>query len=82
VVKDADDCSDREWEDMKVVVKKEVVKQVAVEEVVEKWVVVMEKEDEKMVSLVVVVVEAQWEESQIKAKSSQESEHTHHSIKK
>jgi hypothetical protein len=36
VVKDADDeCSDREWEYVKVVVKKEVVKQVAVE-VVEK----------------------------------------------
>jgi hypothetical protein len=63
VVKDVNnDCSDREWEDMKVMV-----------EVVEKWVVVMEKVEEKVVSLVVVVVEAQWEESQIKAKPSQES---------
>jgi hypothetical protein len=49
-----DECSDREWEDVKVVVEKEVVKQVAMEEeVLEKWVVVMEKEEEKMVSLVV-----------------------------
>jgi hypothetical protein len=48
VVKDADDeCSDRKWGNMKVVVKK-----VAVEEVVEKRVMVMEKE-EKVVSLVV-----------------------------
>jgi hypothetical protein len=63
VVKDVNnDCSDREWEDMKVMV-----------EVVEKRVVVMEKVEEKVVSLVVVVVEAQWEESQIKAKPSQES---------
>jgi hypothetical protein len=56
VVKDVDDeYSAREWEDVKV-----VVKQVAVEEVVvEKRVVVMEK----VVSLVVGVVEAQWEES-------------------
>jgi hypothetical protein len=50
-----------------------VVKQVA-EEVVEKWVVVMDQEEEKVVSLVVVVVEAQWEESHMKAKPSQESQ--------
>jgi hypothetical protein len=64
VVKDVDDeCSDREWEDMKVVVKKEVVKQVTMkEEVVEECVVVME--EEKVVSLVVVVVDTRWEESQ------------------
>jgi hypothetical protein len=76
VVKDVgDECSDREWEDVKVVVKKEVVKQVAVEELVKRM-VVMEKE-EKVVSLVVIVEEAQWEENQMKVKPSQESERTH-----
>jgi hypothetical protein len=74
VVKGVDDeCSDRELEDVKV-----VVKQVAmVEEVVEKRVVVMEKEEneeEKVVSLIVVVVETQWEESQMKEKPGQESQ--------
>jgi hypothetical protein len=63
VVKDADDeYSDRKWEDVQMMVKKEVVKQVAVEVVVEKQVVVMEKEEE-VVSLVVVAVEVKWEES-------------------
>jgi hypothetical protein len=83
VVKDADDeYSDREWEDVKQVVKKVVGKQVAVEEVV-KLMVIMEKEEEKVVSLVVVVEEAQWVESQMKVKPSQESEQTHErSIKK
>jgi hypothetical protein len=40
-------------------------------------VVVTEKGEEKMVSLVVVVVEAQWEESQMKEKPSLESQQTH-----
>jgi hypothetical protein len=59
VVKDVDvEYSDREWEDVKVVGEKEVVKWVVVvEEVVVKRVVVVEKE-EKMMSLVVVVVES------------------------
>jgi hypothetical protein len=70
VVKD-DECSDREWEDVKV-----VVKEVVVEEVVKRM-VVMEKGEEKVVSLAVVVEEAQWEESRMKAKPSQESERTH-----
>jgi hypothetical protein len=61
VVKD-DECSDREWEDVKEVVKRMVV---------------MEKGEEKVVSLAVVVEEAQWEESRMKAKPSQESERTH-----
>jgi hypothetical protein len=53
VVKDANDkYSDREWEDVKVVV----------------------VEEEKMVSLVVVVVEAQWKRSKMKAKPSQENQ--------
>jgi hypothetical protein len=66
VVKD-DECSDREWEDVKEVVVEEVVKRM----------VVMEKGEEKVVSLAVVVEEAQWEESRMKAKPSQESEWTH-----
>jgi hypothetical protein len=73
VVKGVDDeCSDRELEDVKV-----VVKQVAmVEEVVEKRVVVMEKEEneeEKVVSLIVVVVETQWEESHERETRSRKS---------
>jgi hypothetical protein len=56
VVKDAnDEYSDGEWEAVKVVVLKEVVKWVVV--VVRKRVMVVE---EKMMSLVVVVVETHW----------------------
>jgi hypothetical protein len=44
--------------------------------VVEEWLVIMEKE-EKMVSLVMVVMEAQWEKSQMKVNPSQESQQTH-----
>jgi hypothetical protein len=71
MVKDAnDEYSDGEWEDVKVVVLKEVVKWVV--EVVRKRVMVVE---EKMISLVVVVVvEAQWEKGQMKAKPSQENQ--------
>jgi hypothetical protein len=71
MVKDAnDEYSDGKWEDVKVVVLKEVVKWVV--EVVRKRVMVVE---EKMISLVVVVVvEAQWEKGQMKAKPSQENQ--------
>jgi hypothetical protein len=70
MVKDAnDEYSDGEWEDVKVVVLKEVVKWVV--EVVRKRVMVVE---EKISLVVVVVVEAQWEKGQMKAKPSQENQ--------
>jgi hypothetical protein len=70
MVKDAnDEYSDGEWEDVKVVVLKEVVKWVV--EVVRKRVMVVE---EKISLVVVVVVVAQWEKGQMKAKPSQENQ--------